>query len=237
MASFRNEVDTFSQFVRPDSTPFEPGYFLTFAELDDSPRVFSMKQEPKVSDLRDILYLWTNFTRDTWIYLVIALILAAILFQYIVYALSRSHPVQDVVKGFAHSFWDYFQLFVDLAPTSVLDFGSAVVLWTSICVSMLYAIHMILMGTLSTDLTVAIVPRSIESLQELLYDPLFKEIKPVIFRQMNMYNTLSHSRKGTDERVLFERLLATENDSIKVLDMKKFRGFRTNGLGSVRGGQ
>ena len=207
---------------------------MTFTELDDSPRVFSMKPGSNYSEVLDILYLWANFSQDSWIYLVIALILAAILFQFIVYALSRSHSVQDIVNGFFHSFWDFFQLFVDLAPSSVFDFGSAVVLWTSICVSMLYAIHMILMSTLSTDLTVAIVPPSIDSLQELLYDPQFKEIKPVILRQMNMYSTLSHSRNGTDERVLFERLVATENVSIKAVDKDDPRGSLQTVLGILK---
>ena len=39
----KNEVDIFTQFVRPDSTPCEPGIFMTFFEIDDSPRIYSLR--------------------------------------------------------------------------------------------------------------------------------------------------------------------------------------------------
>ena len=205
---FRNEVHAFAQVVRPDTTPFEPGYFLTFAELDDSPRIYSVRQTSNTTSTQDILYLWSNFSLELWIYFLIGLFLCTILFLILDPFLGTSRTtVRRTVNQFFRMFWNYFMLFVDLAPTDISIFKSAAVLWTLLCVAMFYAIHMILMGTLSTDLTVPVIPRSIESLPDLLYDPLFEETKPAIFRQLNMYSVLKNSRTGTDERVLFERIM------------------------------
>lgn len=60
----RNETNSFLQFVRPDSTPCEPGYFITFSELDDSPKIYSVRPASKEIGVHDILYLWTNFDAD-----------------------------------------------------------------------------------------------------------------------------------------------------------------------------
>ena len=88
-------------------------------------------------------------------------------------------------------------------------------------IAMYYAIHVVLMGTLSTDLTVPVPSRCIESLSDLLYDPEFNHTEPVIFRQMNMYSVLKHSRKGTIERDLFEKIIANETSRVKGINIDK----------------
>ena len=79
----RNEADTFIQFVRPDSTPCEPGVLLTFSELDDSPRIYSVRQTSNKYDVRDILYLWTNFDDDVWFYFLYGLVISSVVFAFI----------------------------------------------------------------------------------------------------------------------------------------------------------
>ena len=53
----RDEVDCMTQFVRSDSTPFEPGFFLTFSSFYDEPRIHSMKPQRIAPKTLDILYL------------------------------------------------------------------------------------------------------------------------------------------------------------------------------------
>ena len=214
----RNEIDTFIPGVRPDSVPYEPGTFLTFSEFDDSPRIYSLRTEPDEKIVLDILYLWTNFDIDIWQFFLFILILCVIMFEIIAIVLIRKVSIRKIRKRFLNSVWSHFMLFVDLAPNQILPFPSATVLWTIICLAMFYAVHMVLMGTLSTDLTVPIVAPSIESLRDLLYEPKFRKFQPVIFRQLNMYSVLKNSRPKTDERVLFERIMAHPNESIRDID-------------------
>lgn len=127
--------------------------------------------------------------------------------------------INSIVKNFLDSIWNHLQLLVDLAATTILPFKSAIILWTCICVSMLYAIHLVLMCSLSTDLTVPITLRSIDSLKDLLYDPEFNHIQPVIFRQMNMYSVLKNSREGTDAHVLYEKIVFNSSSSTITVDI------------------
>ena len=214
-------MDSFIQAVRPDSTPCEPGIFSPISDMDDSPRVFSSKRESDKIDVQDVLDTLQNFNSETWFFLLFCSLLCSALFRYIDRALSRPRlSPHDVVEGFVTSFWNYFQLFVDVAPSTVSTFMSASVLWTSICVAMFYGSHLVLMSTLSTDLMVPFIPRSIESLSDLLYDPEFHETKPVISRQMNMLSVLKQSPPGTDARVLLDRIMQDERTSIRTVDMK-----------------
>ena len=211
-------MDTFTQLVRPDSTPNEPGIFLTFSGLDDSPRIYSLRSEREHFLVLDILYLWTNFGIDVWLYFVMALTICSILFLMITSLLSAT-SINELVNGFLQSFWNYFMLSVDMAPTTVSPFLSATILWTCVVFTMFYALHMVLMGTLSTDLTAPITKRSIETLSDLLYDTEFNETQPVIFRQMNMFSVLRNSRLGTQEHALFQKVMANETYNVKVMNM------------------
>lgn len=173
--------------------------------------------------MTDILYLWTNFDGELWIYLVISLIISSVLFVMIACAVEIA-TIRDMVICFFQSFWNYFMLSVDMAPTTTLPFKSAITLWTSVVLAIYYAIHMVLMGTLSTDLTVPPAIRSIETLSDLLYDPEFNKTTPVIIRSLNMYSVLRSSRPGTQERALFERLIQNESVSVKEVDVNDREG-------------
>ena len=225
----RNESDTFSNWVRPDSTPCEPGYFLTFCEIDDSPKIFSVRKESIEVDVQDILYLWTNFGIDIWMYFLISITLCAAMLM----MLSSSDIHLKSIEIFFDSFWNYFMLFVDQAATIFLPLPSALVLWSCICTAFFYAIHLVLLGTLSTDLTVPIRLRSIESLQNLLYDEEFNHTQPVIFRQLNKYSMLKNSRHGTDERVLFEKIIANNTVGVREFPLKKPQSLLTSFFGLV----
>lgn len=106
-----------------------------------------------------------------------------------------------------------------MAPTAVSPFLSATILWTFIVFIMFYALHMVLMGTLSTDLTVPITKRSIETLSDLLYETEFNEMQPVIFRRMNIFSVPRKSRIGRQEHALFQKVMANEMYDVKVMNM------------------
>ena len=74
---------------------------------------------------------------------------------------------------------------------------------------------------LSADLTALEPDKWIDSLRDLLYDRTFALFTPTIFSQLSMREVLSKSLtlNGTDERVLYERIMADENDTIKTFAM------------------
>lgn len=236
----RNEADTFTQFVRPDSTPCEPGVFLTFSELDDSPRIYSVRQTTNKTEVRDILYLWTNFDDDVWFYFLDGLIICSVVFAFIPIVMQRrarmkwklKAQIKSMVGIFIGSMWNYFMLSVDMAATMIMPYKSAMILWTTIVIIFFYAFHMVLMGTLSTDLTVPVTLRTIESLKDLLYDPEFNDTQPIIFKQMNMYSVLKNSRNGTDAKVLFEKIRQNES-SVVTVDAKNMQGSIATILGLI----
>lgn len=106
---------------------------------------------------------------------------------------------------------------VDLAPTSTGKGISTAVLWTSIVIAFFYAFHIILLSTLSTDLMILTIKPTIETLHDLLYDSSFN-VTPMIIRNLNMYSVLSRTMIGTDENILFNRLLNNDTGQIIVCD-------------------
>lgn len=214
----RNQSDSMLQFVRTDSTPCEPGHFLHFSNMEDSPKIYSLKNQANFTQLIDILYLWTNFNSSIWIYILISATICAIILVSIV-KLFTDISIRKIVNWYIGIFWNYLMLFLDIAPTKISGYQSSIVLWTTICIGTFYAIHIILMSTLSTDLTVPLNVRSIETLFDLLYDPEFNQTQPVILRQLNMYSVLKHSRPGTDERVLFDKIMANGSAGIKEVSL------------------
>ena len=216
----RGESESMLQFVRPDSTPFEPGIFVTFTDFADAPRIYSMRSQRLSSMTVDILYLWTNFSLQTWMYLISTLTLTTILFILLNHTfIPTENPIRYVLYQSSYWLWKYFRLTLklfDVMHTSALP---PAVLMTSIAISILYGYHMILMNTLSSDLTVPVATRSIESLHDLLYEPKFQNVTPVIVRALNMLNLLSNARNGTDEYVLYRRILADPNNTIIDIDL------------------
>lgn len=205
-----------TQFVRPDSVPFEPGIFVAYSTYAETPKIYSMKPERIPSNTLDILYLWTNLDSQSWLYFIYTLTLTTILMIFINQIFL---PTKNSVLLYisVHWLWKYFQFSVRIFNWKTLMF-SQFLLITSTVISIFYGYHLIFMNTLSSDLTVSVVPRSIESLRDLLYDPQFQNVTPVIFGALNMPNLLKNSRIGTDEHVLYQKIFSDKKNSIIDID-------------------
>ena len=85
------------------------------------------------------------------------------------------------------------------------------------------------MNTLSSDLTIPICT------DNLLYDPLFSQVDPIVLRALNMLNLLSNARNGTDERELYDRIMANPNVSIIDIPFQESQMgmFLNKGLGLI----
>ena len=106
-----------------------------------------------------------------------------------------------------------FTLSIDLAPEIVSkQIVSMNVLWMAVVLGVYYGIHMILMNTLSADLSVTTEGRTIETLYDLLYDDQFKNLTPMATNFGNMLNVLERSKNGTDEKELYKRI--TERNGV-----------------------
>lgn len=89
----RDETHSMAQFVRPDSTPNEPGYFITFSGFFDAPKMLSYESNRESFVLKDILYFLDSYNSDIWLYLFYCLISCTIIFYTIckiLYPESRS---------------------------------------------------------------------------------------------------------------------------------------------------
>lgn len=177
-----------------------------------------MKPHPIDDKMVDIVYLLNNFNTTIWCYLFTGLIISSIVFIFISYSFRSMSP-NDMADQFFTSFWHYFTLSVDAAPSTISSYKSAIILWTSIVLSVFYAIHLILMGTLSPDLTCPVMTRMIDTLDDLLYDTELNSTVPIIFRQFNMFSVLKNSRNGTGERELYNKIMANTSTSVIELDL------------------
>lgn len=110
---------------------------------------------------------------------------------------------------------------VDMVPNCVSKKLYVSIQWTSIVLAVYYGIHVIFMSTLSADLTINEPAKSIEKLQDLLYDGSFQSMRPTMLSQLNMLGVLETSAPGSDERLLLDR--ARESNSTLTFDLRGFR--------------
>lgn len=216
----RNETNTFMQMVRTDSTPNEPGIFVPIPGMYDAPKMYSQKPKMEKFMFSDVLYLWTNFTIETWFYFLILSMISSLLFLFFRMLLrEKVDKVSKIITSCFEYYWNYFMLFVDLAPTTIDIYQSSKVLWTFITLAIFYGIHTILMGTFSTDFVVLTTNQSIETLYDFLNEEQFHNITPIIIRNLNMYNVLRNSLPGTNEGKLFQMLSNNQSGEIIVCDL------------------
>lgn len=116
------------------------------------------------------------------------------------------------------TWWNMFMLSIDLASEIVSkQIVSMNVLWVSVVLGVYYGIHMVLMNTLSADLSVTTEGRKIETLYDLLYDDQFKNLTPMVTNFGNMLNVLERSKNGTDEKELYNRII--ERNGVMNVDL------------------
>ena len=201
----RNEIDTFLMFVRPDSTPYEPGIFVTYSAIDDKPRIYSQASSKISYDRAEIFNFVTNFNPDIWKYYFVVLELSILffaLFTYVLIRFKKRRLWNFILKSNVKWIWNYFLVLIGAENLSNHRFISNSVLYTTIVVAIFYSIHLVLLNTLSSDLTVSSSTREIETLTDLLYDSYFKDMKPTVLSAFNMINVLKNSELGTDLNVL-----------------------------------
>ena len=117
-------------------------------------------------------------------------------------------------------FWNFFMGTIDLAPTLISKRLPGNILWTGVIIAIFYGYHMIFMSTLSADLTVKDPDKWINNLHDLLYDPRFKSVTPTILSQTGMFQVLAtKTTEGSDERVLYERIIKNRNESMIKFEM------------------
>lgn len=228
----RNEMNTFMALV-PYSTPYEPGVFVPAPMPAFAPKIYSVPAEAEYIPTNDILYLYANYTAAMWAFIFIALGICSLILVMFDIAISNENaisgetdtPAGDEIsaiksfKRFLDIWYDYFMLSIDNSPITVSKLTSSTILWTSIVIGIYYIIHMVFMNTLSADLAVTNEGRHIETLNDLLYDPLFSSYTPVILGALNMPRELKNSLPDSDEEVLYNWIMRDESISIINFDL------------------
>lgn len=209
----RNEVNSAFSFLPYDSVPDEPGIFVPAPIFAFSPFIYSTKHHNGDVIHLNILSLYTNFSSEEWTYWFTAFTLcSAILVS--MHRRKRYRVRVNEMNSFLKYYWDFFMLTMDLAPTEISKLLSANVLWAFIVIGVYYGFHMIFMSTLSADLTVPQSDKWINNLKDLLYEKPFDSLTPTIISHLSMPQVLSRSENGSDERVLYDRIIANRNNSI-----------------------
>lgn len=116
--------------------------------------------------------------------------------------------ISQSTRALLETWWDYFMLFVDLAPTDVSNFVCIQVLWVTIVLAVYYSIHMILYNTQSADMSVTTPGATIKTMNDLLHEEEFKSVKPMIANFNSMVTVLSKSEEGTDSRRMYDKIVS-----------------------------
>ena len=207
MGRFRGMNSIVVGFFPYDSVPYEPGILVPSPISVFSPKIYAAKVKGENKTDLDILYLYTNFTIESWLYWIYAMMIGSTLC--IICSLLNlegniPNSIFKILKHYLSHWWNYFMLTIDLAPTSISNLYSVSVQWTIIVIAVFYGIHMIFMSTLSADLAAYESDKMINSISDLLNDSTFQHFIPTIPTQLNMVNVLLKSSKHSPERQLLD---------------------------------
>lgn len=84
--------------------------------------------------------------------------------------------------------------------------------WLAWCFGIFVIVFGLLINLISTDLVVQKQGRTLDSLQELLYDPEYSEHRLFILKQLYIYGVLKQAKQGSDLNKLFNRIHLKENE-------------------------
>ena len=215
----RNEYSSFLVPLRYDSIPCEPGILVEYFGAH-APKIYStFNRIRNGTQMREIVFVVTSFNSTIWIYLIVAYTICGIILTAYAICLNEVELKRwPVVRHFFESLWEFFMLFMDMAPTVVSKFTAPTVLWTALVLAAYYGYHCVLFNTLSADLSVPPQEVYIDSLDDLLNDSLFEDVVPIVTPQMTTYPVLEKSRVGTVEWELFEKMNQTANESFVTID-------------------
>ena len=91
---------------------------------------------------------------------------------------------------------------------------------------------MVFMTTLSADLSAPSPDKFINNIDDILFDPVFKNFRVTIFSQINTLTTLSTSLNGSKERQLLNR--AMDQDSVLTMSTENLQGAMGFGVGIIK---
>ena len=137
----RNEANTYFGFGSY-ALPYEPGIFIPSPQPGFAGRIYSIAFEARSMAGGDILYLFSNFSVEMWMYFFIAFGLCSTILVYpdIRFKFGSSKSTWKMsrltLRKYVSTFYNYFLLSIDNSPTVISRLLSMGILWTSIVISM-----------------------------------------------------------------------------------------------------
>lgn len=203
--------------MRPDLLEHEPVLVSTSLLSADVGIFTTINQSTTQNvDTTDVIY---NFDGLAYIFFAIGVFIISValtllaIWKNLAVELKRIRKIKKFFSTFKETLWEIFTLVFDqenYQPT----FCSIRIIWTSFSIACFFLIYGYFWNLMSTDQTVERTPQTIDSLKDLLYDPNFKEVTPVIAKMLYLYNILNHVSPYSDEGKIFKRMLETKEKSV-----------------------
>lgn len=138
---------------------------------------------------------------------------------------NRRQWLLKLALVYKDSVWQIVTVIVDQENYQPKQWPTRLV-WAAFNISSLVLVYGYFLNFMSTEQSVQKKSAVIDSLDDLLYDPVFKLITPVIIKALFEYNVLKSASKSSEEGKLFKRLSDNGNESI--LDVRvSTLGFRS----------
>lgn len=216
------EADIATNFLRPDSVPNEPVLIsspLVPADVGILTNVY--KPTMHSADTTDVIYHFDVLSYTFFaiaIFFIIVMITTSVANKDILKGDRGFLSFQKVVLKVQETVWEIVTLIIDQEYFEP-SIWSARIVWCAANIFCFVLIFGFFLNLLSTDQSVQRDTKKIDSIKDILYDPHFKEIRPVIFKPLYLYNVLKDVPPSSDEGKLFRHMKNIGNASIFDINM------------------
>lgn len=213
----RNEANSFIFFIRPDALPYEPTKIGPVLFPADA--VISSKKKLKVQQTRDVLSVFIDVGMMMYIYTAYFMLIVSILIT----AEKRMHGSKEYfLLTMIKSFFEQLNVMfcVAYSCTSPKLITRKILLQTMSVFSLIFIIGL-LQNRVGSDLCVFFGEDDINSITDLIND---KKVVPWVTPRFFLYNVLKSSPEGTENSLLWKRIMENPDVSIEETFEDKYGG-------------
>ncbi|KAI1287981.1 hypothetical protein HDE_09652 [Halotydeus destructor] len=205
-----DEVDFLMHEIRPASLPDQvvgigPVVFPTALQA-------TSRGKAATRATADILDMLQDFHMEAWAAVVTCMYIGITMVTLVTFWKKRNllnSKLSEWTMEWLGMCWHFALTIVDqeiLSPT----IWAIRFVWLSCCVAIFLVVFGFLLGILSTDESVEIPSKKIETIHDLIHEPDFKDRPLMMFTSMPFYKHLIAPTKGTDAAILYYRLNLTD---------------------------
>lgn len=201
----RNEFDIAIGNIRPDSMPLEPVKFSPPLFPSDATIISRRTSRPSTEKHQITSFLKLDICVYTYV-LCSCFFIVPIMYTFLqLHRKARLKASTFLTKYFANCY-KVLGLLLDQENFNPSTGSARCILIMALSIFALVAVFGILLNTVGADLIVLKEPPTIDSLDDLLDDPMHRSVKPIVSRSLHEYHFVKDSLPGSQLHRLWQRM-------------------------------